>query len=62
MTLHPKRLALLITAAAHRPSGEEWRSDRLERAIGEWVQAGAPDVEWEINRGRLLADVLGGEE
>ena len=50
MMLHPKTRALLFVAAAHRPAREDWRSDPLERAIGEWVQAGAPDIEWEFSR------------
>jgi len=48
--LHAKTRALLFVAAAHRPTREDWRSDPLERAIGEWVQAGAPDIEWEFSQ------------
>ena len=48
--IHPKTQALLFAASAHRPTGGDWRSDPLERAVGEWVEAGSPDIQWECAR------------
>ena len=47
--MHPKTLALLLAASLRRPPSVDWRADPFERAIGEWVEAGSPDVVWEFD-------------
>mgnify|MGYP003150395282 CR=1 FL=1 len=47
--MHPKTLALLLAASLRRPPSVDWRADPFERAIGEWVEAGSPDVVWECD-------------
>ena len=49
--LHDATRRLLVVAAATRPSRADWwKGSPLERAVGNWVQAGCPDVDWEFQK------------